>query len=385
MLNIRIINEAMQQLGIGRTELGTACGVSKEAVSNWFSGESIPRPKKLLRLAETLHVDIAQLIAVPNEPVIAYRTVKNRKPTGVALDAAQSVAEHLKELVPFLHKERVFTPPVLETPSLNEEYINEVARQVRAKAGVKPSEPLLRAQLLELLYDFGAILVPVYWSKGKHGHENALSVYLPDEKVSWVVFNLHAQIDDFNYWLAHELGHCYTLHALQGDDGETFAEKFAQELLFPPEAAQIAADDIVSSPPEQALSRANWYAGKYETSVVTVIRQADAILKKNGKKVTGLESPKFWAAWSSTRHETPTVSHALFDSEQLWGQEYVIKAGEFFRTPVFKTIADWQANQGGRSPSFVANALNVDLSQAVELSLALYEGHSSSADSPNSV
>ncbi|MHA0110935.1 helix-turn-helix domain-containing protein, partial [Klebsiella pneumoniae] len=74
MLNIPLILQSMQQRGLTRTALATACEVSKEAVSNWLSGQSLPRPRKLLRLAEILHIEVTQLMAPDDEPVIAFRT-----------------------------------------------------------------------------------------------------------------------------------------------------------------------------------------------------------------------------------------------------------------------------------------------------------------------
>ena len=67
---------------------------------------------------------------------------------------------------------------------------------------------MTHGHLLQLLKDFGAVLVPVYWGGDKVGHENAMSVYLPDSKASWVLFNVGCRLDDLSYWLAHEFGHC---------------------------------------------------------------------------------------------------------------------------------------------------------------------------------
>lgn len=55
--------------------------------------------------------------------------------------------------------------------------------------------------------------MPVFWSGDREGHENAMSVYLPDSRTTWVLFNLGCRIDDFSCWRAHELGHALILHA----------------------------------------------------------------------------------------------------------------------------------------------------------------------------
>jgi transcriptional regulator with XRE-family HTH domain len=368
MLNLHTIKTTMQRLGLTQIALAKDCNVSKEAVSNWLSGESIPRPNKLKALAETLKLDIQNLLApsAVDEPIVAFRTRQNRPVTGPTLEAANDQAHHLRQLVPHIFRETVFAPPVLLQPRLDEQYIREAARQVRVKAEIGPTDPLNRKQLLNLLHDFGALLVPVPWGKERSGHENALSIYLPESKTSWIVFNLNSKNDDFNYWLAHELGHCYTLHTLQGDDGELFAERFAQELLFPLEVAAEALAIIRTD--SKKLQRANWYAGKYEISIVTVLKQADRAAEIAGEKPTGIQTQSFWASWNSTRRLMPTVTQAIFGKDSLTATEYVIKCEHEFNTPIFRTIAKWQLSEGGRSPAFISGALNVELGLAFELS-----------------
>ncbi len=378
----------MRKSGLSQAQLAKICGVSKEAASNWLSGESIPRPNKLKTLSEALSITVDELLAgegSQSEPIVAYRTQKNRPVSEEAYNTALDLAHHLQQLVTYIRPEALFAPPILEAPTLDDNYIREVARQVRTQAGLSQKAPLSREQLLNLHYDFGSILVPVLWGTEKIGHENALSVYLPGSKISWVIFSLNARDDDFNYWLAHELGHCYTLHNLQGDKGENFAERFAQELLFPYEVAVDALGDIKAD--KSPKERASWYAGNFGVSIITVIRQADRVADNIGTKRTGIETPAFWASWNSNRKFVPTVVEVLFDSKKLSAEEYVLKSEDTFKTPIFRALAQWQINEGGRSPAFIASALNIDIRQAVELSHVLLKLHTSSsvsADSPNS-
>lgn len=388
MLNTALIKSTMRKLGLSQGALAERCNVSKEAVSNWLSGESVPRPNKIKALGEALSLPVDDLFVVEEafpEPVVAYRTSRNRAVTGPAREAAEDLARHLQELVPFIQREALFAPPVLEAPRLDDDYIQEAAKQVRARIGLTPKAALTRAQLLELHREFGSLLVPVLWSGTKAGHENALSVYLPDSKTSWVVFSLNARNDDFNYWLAHELGHCYSLHALRGDEGEEFSERFAQELLFPVEAAADALEDIVAD--RSRKERAAWYAGKHDISIVTVIKQVDRVARLSGKPITGLDTPAFWRAWNVTRSSVPTVVEVMFGTRELSAEEYVLKCEDQFNTPVFRALAQWQGQAGGRSPAFISAALNISVGQAVELShflMKLYGFPSESVDSPNS-
>lgn len=363
----------MSRLGLTGTALAQACDVSKEAVSNWLNGESIPRPSKLTSLATALKVEVGELFVpdplAPPEPVIAFRTRMNRAPSLEAQEAGEEVGRHLRQLLPFLGVP--FAPRQIVDPKVDQVLIDEAAKAVRAQLGLGPTEAVTHGHLLQLLKSFGAVLVPVYWGGDKVGHENAMSVYLPDSRSSWVLFNVGCRLDDFSYWLAHELGHCLTLHALTGDAGEKFAELFAQTLLFPRELAAKALADIRAS--TDPLRLAYWYAGTYGVSVVAVVKAADRAAREAKEPVTGLETPRFFAQWKMDSKTARTASDELFGTAKPTARELVTKGEQVFGTPVFRALARWQRSEGGRSPSFVAAALNLKLGNAVELSRVLEE------------
>jgi hypothetical protein len=54
-------------------------------------------------------------------------------------------------------------------------------------------------------------------------------------------------------------------------------------------------------------------------------------------------------------------------------KELVVKGEQVFGTPVFRALARWQHSEGGRSPSFVAAALNLKVGDAVQMAHALAE------------
>lgn len=369
MLNLKIVNAAMEKLALNQAAIAELCNVSREAVSNWLSGESIPRPSKVKALANALKISIKDLILVGGNfpvPIVAYRTKKNMPVTGAALVAALDQAQHLRQLVPYISDINLFIPAHLESPRVDDEYIRMATQRLRNKIGLSNKDPLTRKQLLELHHAFGSILVPVLWSGDKSGHENALSVYLPESKSSWVVFSLNAKDDDFNYWLAHELGHCFSIHALCGEDGEKFAERFAQELLFPHDAALSALDEITAS--KSPLIEAQRLADIYNISVVTVIRQIERTSLQLGKNFISLQTDDFWTRWKKGRSSVPTVSQVLFGSSNLSVLEYVENSEKFFKTPIFQAIAKWQQQEGGRSPAFIGSTLNIGIEVAFELS-----------------
>lgn len=375
MLNIALIKLTMRQLGLSGKAVADSCDVSKEAVSNWLVAESIPRPSKLALLASTLKLSIEQLFVPdegePPEPVIAYRMRNNRPPTEAAKEAGEEVGRHLRQLLPFTGTDALFTPRHLASPTLDGAYISTVAAATRSSLGIGPTETVTHGHLLSLFHTFGAVLVPVFWGGDKDGHENAMSVYLPDSKASLVLFNMGCRLDDFSYWLAHEFGHCLTLHALQGDDGEAFAERFAQQLLFPDELAKQALAQIRES--LEPLAVASWYAGTYGLSIVAVVKASDRVAEAAGEKNTGLATGAFYGNWKLSRKTTPTAAKELFGTESPTPMEFIVKSEQLFRTPVFHAMARWQRDEGGRSPKFIAAAFNLRLGDAVALSYALWD------------
>lgn len=373
MLNVELIKNRMAQQGLSGSKLAEFCEVSKEAVSNWLAGESIPRPSKLTALAASLKVAVEDLFVPdpnePPEPVVAYRTRLNKKPSLEVMEAGEEVGRHLRQLLPFMGT--VFAPRQIVEPKVDEALIEEVATTVREQLGVGPTEAVSHNHLLQLLKDFGAILVPVYWGGDRVGHENAMSVYLPDSKASWVLFNVGCRLDDFSYWLAHEFGHCLSLHALAGDAGEKFAELFAQTLLFPKALAREALADIQSS--DSPMERVHWYAGTYGISVVTVVYSIDKVALEEVGAKTGLQTPQFFGKWKRDGKTARTASDELFGTSRPTMKDLIVKGEQAFNTQVFRALARWQQSEGGRSPSFVASALNLKLGDAMQLAVALQE------------
>lgn len=356
--------------GLNQAALADACGVSREAVSKWFAGESVPRPAKLRALAMALGLSIDKLFTREGgEPVVAYRTHLREPLTGKAKAKAQEMGRHFKQLQPFVEGARLFSQRFLKEPSLNDDYVRRAVNTLRTSLKLAPTESPSMEQLIDLVIDTGAFIVPVIWGKEKIGHENALTVYLPESQTTWVVLSLSAGQDDFKYWLAHELGHCLSLHKLTDDAGEEFAERFAQLFIFPDALAEqcLTAMRSSSNPREEA----SYFAGQHGVSIVTAVKSADRVAVARGEKPTGVETESFYDEWNQNRPNRPTVAAELFGSDAPTVDDFVEKSSKVFRTEVFDAIGRLQKAQGGHSPAFVGTLLNVDLSQAVELSAYL--------------
>ena len=68
------------QLGINQAQLAAAMDVSRQAVSKWENGQSVPSAAKRIKLANILDTDIEYLstgrIVVPTRPPVVLETVK---------------------------------------------------------------------------------------------------------------------------------------------------------------------------------------------------------------------------------------------------------------------------------------------------------------------
>lgn len=374
MLNVDLIKKRMRALGLTGPLLAQACEVSKQAVSDWLDG-AVPRPKTLLLLAETLQVEVEDLLVheehdVP-EPVVAYRMRNNRLPTAAAKEAGDEVARHLRQLAPLAGGETFFTHRRIPEHMLSQDCVAQAAAAARTLLKLNPVEAVTHKHLFELFEKIGAVLVPVFWGGDKDGHENAMSVYLPDSCTTWVLFNLGCRLDDFSYWLAHELGHAVSLHVLQDDAGEKFAERFAQELLFPKDVARQALDEIRKS--SKPMTAVNWFAGRYQVSIVAVVKGADRVAKEASEPLTGLDKPPFYMAWKRSSSRVPTAAQELFGNDSPAPLEYVVRSEELFSTPVFRALGQLQRLEGRRNPAFVAATLNINIGEALLLSQALWE------------
>jgi hypothetical protein len=93
-------------------------------------------------------------------------------------------------LTPYVDDRSEFEPSLMRDPSLDDSRIRNAANAVRTSLRLSSLDVLSASDLEGLFHTFGAFMVPVMWGLNKEKHENALTVYLPESKSSWVVFNL---------------------------------------------------------------------------------------------------------------------------------------------------------------------------------------------------
>ena len=364
VLNLESLNAAMEKAGFSQTALAGKLGVTKEAVSKWLSGNKFPRPDKLLRLALTLNLGINELvIRQPDsaEPVIAFRKRGASKTTSAHIEHAKDMGRLLSALVPSLPYDLLVQPATLKNPSLDYNYIQEVAAKIRAETGVGPEDELDFAHLIKKFNDLQAVIVPVMWGK-KDKHENALHIYLPDSMTTWVYLNLDVEIHDFKFWMAHELGHVYTPD-LRGNDAEDFADTLAGALIFPESLAEGAYHDVSRSRTEKSrITKIRKYADCHSISLISIYYEINKYAKHHGLPEIELGNNLFGANTNFNK-QYRTLSQTIFDSTEPGPSDYIRASKEIFDTPLFVALQSF-LKETGKSAGFIQSILDIPLLDA---------------------
>ncbi len=144
----------------------------------------------------------------------------------------------LEPLVPHLPPLRALRTAIAQ-PSASYADLQRTVAQTRDKLGLGQQAVLDYATLIGEFAANDAFLVPVLWGAQQH-HGNALHILLPAQHVTFVYLNLDTFIEDFKFWMAHELAHVYTPDLAGTIAGEDFADAFAGALLFPEPLAAAA-------------------------------------------------------------------------------------------------------------------------------------------------
>jgi len=368
-LNCQALTAVCNSKGISPAHLARTLEVSREAVSKWFNGEAMPRPDKLLKMGQFLKVKYSDIVIERKDehsPVVAYRKKAHRKTQPKHIQEAEDMGLLLEQLVPYLSFNQYQSLPTLENPVNNYVYLQKVCGALRQELDISASETLDCFQLIDKFTQLNAVIIPVFWGE-KDNHGQGLRVYLPDSKTTWIYLNLDARIHDFKFWMAHELGHVYA-PLLQDDDGEDFADAFAQALLFPECLAkqtyqELSRIRVVS----QRIVRINEIAEQVVISPYTIIKAVAAYSSHHSVKSLALGN---YGAVTNFNKTSPSVGDEVFSHEKPDARTYIDKTKEIFKTPFFDALKKY-LNANGPRDSFVQQVMQIPLIDAKALTREL--------------
>jgi len=361
ILNAEAVRGAMEKRGFSPAQLSRSIDVSRAAVSKWLKGKDFPRPDKLLKLGMLLGLGFKQLvIEKPDsmEPVIAFRRKGKRKTTPEHVERAKHMGTLLTGLVPFIPFDDFTCPPTLREPKNEYGYLQKIARSIREGLRVAQNVPVSFRDLIDRFVSLHTVIIPVFWGDKEH-HENALHIYLPESKTTWVYLNLDSNIHDFNFWMAHELGH---VHApdLHDDEAEDFADAFAQALLFPEDCAQRAYVTVGEVKGRGArINSIRDLARRFDISPTTVNYALQEYAREHRLEAVDA-GDAIHAATTNFNKESSSVTAILFPLGQPSPKEYIAAAREEFKTAFFDALQKYM-RQADVSTGFLETILQLPL------------------------
>ena len=363
-LNIQKISQSMDEKGFNQAGLAQSLGVSRTIVSAWFKGRKFPRPDKLLKLGLELGLpfqDLVEKSVTASEPIVAFRKKGRRKTSDLHIENAKEIGRLLEMLAPYLPFEALFQPPFLKAAKLDYSYIQKAAQRIRSKIKVKDGEPIEFEQMIGKLNNFEVVLIPVFHGQREH-HENALHIFLPTSKTTWIFLNLDSNLHDFKFWMAHELGHVLS-PSLTGDSAEDFADIFAQALLFPEmqaKRAYMSLNRLCST--RSKIRDIIRLADSLTISPITVYKAINDYAVASGLVELNLE-PDIYAATTNFNKEYPNVSEMLFDKKPCSASDYIKITKELFGSPFFEALRVY-LSENEKSGGFIQSILDCSILDA---------------------
>lgn len=360
----------MQSKGLSQADVSRELSVSREAVSKWLANESLPRPGRVVRLANILALSFDEIYVNESvaEPIVAFRKKGSAKTKSHHLERAKDMAAMLCNLVPYLPFDLLSHPAAFIDPKTDAEYVIRAADEIRARMSLTNSVVDFE-DIIGFFAEVHAVIVPVMWGK-RDQHENAMHVYLPDSRTTWVYLNLETKIMDFKFWMAHELAHvkCPTLSP---DESELFADRFAAELLFPLSIAEKYFNTVSRLENDGRIVQAvQDIAEEFVISPITVLSQLNEVATSRGFSAVEVNIHPSTTNFNKSFRD---VDEILFGTEHPTPANYLRISEEEFRTPFFKVLREF-LRDSGKEFAFLQRVLNIGPLDAKSLHRALIHG-----------
>lgn len=271
----------------------------------------------------------------------------------------------LKPLVPYLPEMQALRT-LITSPSTEYHKLEVVVSQTRTQLGIGERAALEYEHLIGEFKNSGAILNPVLWG-AKQRHENALHIRLPQEDITFIFLNLDTRLEDFKFWMAHELAHVYTPDLAGTNEGEDFADNFAGALLFPRVCAEFVYHEAMQqSNVDDVIAVLRGYAYEHTISLNTVYQQVKSYAKASGLPALDIEEKTIHAVRNS--NQGPLISEMLFDPLPPEPKRYIASCEHAFQSDFF-TALKRMIHESGTGPSYIQQVLDTSLQDAT----ALYE------------
>ena len=359
------IKKALQARGWTQKDLARELGVTAQAVTNWLKGTDFPRPNKLLKLATTLKLGFADLVvsSVEGQPVIAFRKKGAAKTTDAHILKAVAMGSLLRPLVPFLPALPSLRVQISQ-PTTQYDMLQATALEVRKRLGLDGQAVLSYGHLIEQFVTNGAVIVPVLWGE-KQNHKNALHILLPQEQATFIFLNLDTRLEDFKFWMAHELAHVYTPDLAGSEEGEDFADALAGALLFPKSIAETAYPRVVRQNSTLGeIRELQRHAKAHSISLFSVFCEIKRYAKSYSLPTLRCKDGDIHAVRNSQRGQL--ISEVVFETTPPEPAAYIAAAQKVFRSVFFISVQKMIKSQG-TGPGYLQQIMDIPMSDAATL------------------
>lgn len=362
MIDREVVKKALQSCGWTQKDLAREIGVTAQAVTNWLQGTDFPRPDKLLKFATTLKLGFADLVVgvTKDQPIIAFRKKGGAKTTDTHILKAMTMGALLRPLIQFLpqlHTLRVQIP----MPSTQYDKLQATALELRTRLGMSGGEVLSYEHLIDQFETNGAVIVPVLWGE-KQNHKNALHIFLPKEQATFIFLNLDTRLEDFKFWMAHELAHVYTPDIAGSEAGEDFADALAGALLFPKSVAELVYPHVVRQRSTQGEIRELLrLASAHSISFFSVFCEINRYAKAHKLPILRSKERDIHAIRNSLRGKL--MSEILFESTPPEPSAYINAAQRVFHSAFFLAVQK-MIKVEGTGPGYLHQIMDIPLLDA---------------------
>ncbi|MGB4405670.1 MAG: helix-turn-helix transcriptional regulator [Sphaerochaeta sp.] len=360
-LNIKAIQNKMEELGIHQAGLAKEMGVSRESISQWLKNLKMPRPAYLLKLATVLEMSFSEIV-IKEDPIgtYVYRTHRKAKLNEPRTEKAEVMMDLLDAIFKEKEPASLLAIPKLESPSLNYDYIQKAAQTIRNLMDLEETQAVTLKHIIALLHTFQIILIPVLWTeKG----DQALTIHLREPNQFCLYLNIETKVCDLTFWLIHELAHILTPDLSQ-KEAEQFADSFAGALLFPRENAKKLGKELslVSNTGSQIIRIQN-EATIRSVAPTCIFKEINCYLERNDKPLLDIN---IFPASTNYRKSVPLLSDLLFGKKTPSAIQYIEKSSAFFGSAFWDALTRWLIAQG-KTSSTVQAVLNIPLIDAKEV------------------
>ncbi|MEX2524767.1 MAG: XRE family transcriptional regulator [Gammaproteobacteria bacterium] len=364
-INADTLRAALAEQGLTQKQLADNLGVSSQAVTNWLKGKDFPRPATLLKLATSLRLTFEELVNAgeTNRPIVAFRKKGGAKTTRSHITKAESIGHLLKPLTAYLTEQWTLRTRI-SSASTEYDRLQVAVSQTRSHLGIGERAVLEYEHLIGEFRDSGAVLVPVLWGE-KGNHENALHIRLPKEDITFIFLNLDTRLEDFKFWLAHELAHVYTPELAGSEEGEDYADAFAGALLFPEKCVADAYREALGQPDQDGkMDVLLRHSAKHMISLNTVYQQVKRYVRAAGLPPLEIEEKEIHVTRNTT--PGPLVSALLFDPSPPEPERYIADCENVFQSDFFQALKR-MIKERDTGPGYIQQIMDLSLHDATAL------------------